>query len=74
MWHWRKNETREVCESDVRSWMDRCVRALGGSPIRWWKLSAAQKMLNDKRDQDDRMIDAIVEEVSRALATPQIQS
>jgi hypothetical protein len=54
--------------------MDRCVRALGGSPIRWWKLSAAQKMLNDKRDQDDRMIDAIVEEVSRALATPQIQS
>jgi hypothetical protein len=50
--------------------MDRCVSVFGGSPIRWRKLSTARQMVGEKRDPDDRVIDAIVEEISRALASP----
>ena len=70
MWSLRKGRSSEPCENDVRSWMDRCVRAFGGAPIRWRKLSAARQMVGEKQDHDDRVIDAIVEEISRALASP----
>ena len=69
MWPLRKAQGSDVCEGDVRSWMDRCVRAFGGGPIRWGKLSSARQLVREKRE-DDLMIDAIVEEISRALASP----
>lgn len=69
MWSLCAPQGAEDCENDVRSWMNRCVQALAGSPIRWGKLSSARQIVRTKANEDDRMIDAIVEEVSRALAT-----